>query len=79
MENVGKYLQSFVYILQYIKRYFKIKNSFPEDGEGGMLRNGGTFLQKNAQPDTRETSKPLKSLEISREFPHGNIKLEFVG
>jgi hypothetical protein len=37
IENDGKYWQPFLYILQYIKRYFEIKNRFSEDGESGVL------------------------------------------
>jgi hypothetical protein len=44
IENDGKYWQSFLYILQYIKRYFETKNRFPEDGESGVLQDVGMFL-----------------------------------
>jgi hypothetical protein len=44
IENDGKYWQSFVHILHNIKRYFNIKNRFPEDGGSGVLQDADMFL-----------------------------------
>jgi hypothetical protein len=39
VENYVKYCQSFLYLLKYIKGYFKIKNRFPEGGESGVFED----------------------------------------